>query len=174
MARDRAQPDSQADDLANLGARALLNLLPSDRLADDVAGEIERLLDLLGRVEGFEELLASSALDDRERRELDGRVRRSVQLLGALALAIRDGARGRAGGVEVAVTSAIVLDDRQRRQIADTLGEILGREVVLVEKVDPRVLGGLVVRVGDKVFDASVAAELGRMKKSLAERAREF
>ena len=68
----------------------------------------------------------------------------------------------------VEITSAVELDETVVKNIGDKIAEQTGREVELSAKVDPDVLGGLVVRVGNTVLDASVQRRLERLRKELA------
>lgn len=65
------------------------------------------------------------------------------------------------------VRSAVPLTDEQRQRLRDALGEATGRPVELKVVVDPSVLGGLVARVGDEVFDGSVASRLSDARRHL-------
>ena len=67
--------------------------------------------------------------------------------------------------VPVQVTTAEPLNNELRQRIIDQLQHKLGRQVDLQCRVDAEILGGLVVRVGDTVFDASVANRLARLKE---------
>jgi F-type H+-transporting ATPase subunit delta len=58
------------------------------------------------------------------------------------------------------VTTAVALTAAQEQQLADVLGRIYGRTVGLQVTVDPDILGGLVVQVGDEVIDGSIAHRL--------------
>lgn len=75
------------------------------------------------------------------------------------------------GRVAVEIRTAGELDDELRQQIGNRLGAALGREVVLRCRVEPGLIGGLVVRVGDTVYDASVVNRLARIKESTVARA---
>ncbi len=68
----------------------------------------------------------------------------------------------------VEVTSAIELDDKTVKEIGDKIGERTGRKVQLESKVDPDILGGIVVRVGDRILDASIANRLESLRKQVA------
>ena len=75
------------------------------------------------------------------------------------------------GGIERAeVVSAVELDDGQRSAILRVIEEIVGNEVRLTSRVDPEILGGLIVRVGDRVLDGSVRARLREMRRRIVER----
>jgi ATP synthase F1 delta subunit len=68
----------------------------------------------------------------------------------------------------VQITSAIELDKTVVDGIASKIADQTGRDVQLTTTVDPDVLGGLVVRVGNTVLDASVQRRLERLRKELA------
>ena len=68
----------------------------------------------------------------------------------------------------VQITSAIELDQTVADGIASKIADQTGRDVQLTTTVDPDVLGGLVVRVGNTVLDASVQHRLERLRKELA------
>ena len=68
----------------------------------------------------------------------------------------------------VHVTSAIELDSRTVGQIGDRIAEQTGRKVDLSSEVDPDILGGIVVRVGNSVLDASVRSRLEKLRKQVA------
>ena len=68
----------------------------------------------------------------------------------------------------VTVTSAIKLDKSIVDGIGKAIGEQTGRKVQLTANVDPDVLGGLVVRVGNTVLDASIRYRLEQLRKQVA------
>jgi F-type H+-transporting ATPase subunit delta len=71
-------------------------------------------------------------------------------------------------GAEVAeVTTAITLDDEDKLKLGKRLGEILGKPVTLKILVAPELLGGIVIRVGDKLIDGSVRHRLQTLSKEL-------
>lgn len=71
---------------------------------------------------------------------------------------------------EANVVSAAPLDPKQSAAIKARLLATYGGEVVLVESVDPSIIGGVIVRVGDRVVDASLATSLARLKEQLINR----
>ena len=68
----------------------------------------------------------------------------------------------------VEITSAVALDDAVVKSIGDRIGEQTGQQVELTANVDPDVLGGLVVRVGNTVLDASIRHRLEQLRKQVA------
>ena len=70
--------------------------------------------------------------------------------------------------VHATVTSAAPLDAEELGAIEARLGEMTGGRVALDTAVDPELLGGLVVRVGDRLIDGSVRGRLERLRNQLA------
>jgi F-type H+-transporting ATPase subunit delta len=68
----------------------------------------------------------------------------------------------------VEVTSAVELDEGTVRQIGDRISEQTGRRVDLSSRVEPDILGGIVVRVGNSVLDASVRNRLESLRRQVA------
>ena len=74
-------------------------------------------------------------------------------------------------GVERAeVVSAVSLTGEQQQQVTQMLTELSGKDVRLTTRVDPEILGGLIIRVGDKVMDGSARTRLQNMRRELAQR----
>ena len=73
------------------------------------------------------------------------------------------------GIVTAEVSSAIALTDANRTEIIELVKKVLGaNEVLIKEKVDDKLIGGFVLKVGDKQFDASVSGGLRKLKKEFA------
>ncbi len=68
----------------------------------------------------------------------------------------------------VEVTSAIALDDATVRNIGARIGEQTGQAVELSSRVDPEILGGVVLRVGNSILDASIRNRLNQLRKQVA------
>jgi F-type H+-transporting ATPase subunit delta len=69
----------------------------------------------------------------------------------------------------VEVTSAVDLDDATVRSIGERIGEQTGQHVELTSKVDPSILGGIVLRVGNSILDASIKHRLDQLRKHVAQ-----
>jgi F-type H+-transporting ATPase subunit delta len=76
-------------------------------------------------------------------------------------------AAARRNRVVAEVRSAVELDDRRRARLAEALTRVLGKPVVLQVTVDEAILGSMVVRVGDDVFDGSVRTRLEQAREAL-------
>ena len=68
----------------------------------------------------------------------------------------------------VEVTSAVELDEETVKSVGDRIGEQTGRKVELTSRVDPDILGGLVLRVGNSILDASIRNRLDQLRKQVA------
>jgi F-type H+-transporting ATPase subunit delta len=68
----------------------------------------------------------------------------------------------------VQITSAVELDESVVKHIGDQISEQTGRKVELSATVQPDILGGLIVRVGNQVLDASIRRRLDSLRKQIA------
>ena len=73
------------------------------------------------------------------------------------------------GEVEAEVISAIPLTHAQTHDLTDTLRQKLGKSPTLTAKVDPKLLGGLIVRVGSQMIDTSLRTKLRNLEKVMKE-----
>jgi F-type H+-transporting ATPase subunit delta len=71
----------------------------------------------------------------------------------------------------VTITSAIELDEDIARRIGDQIGKQTGQRVELTKTVDPDIIGGLVLRVGNSILDASIRNRLETLRKNVAKAA---
>jgi F-type H+-transporting ATPase subunit delta len=69
----------------------------------------------------------------------------------------------------VEITSAIALDQATTESLGKTIGERAGRKVALAARVDPNILGGVVVRVGNSILDASIRNRLEQLRRQVAQ-----
>ena len=71
----------------------------------------------------------------------------------------------------VTITSAVELDEDVAQRIGEQIGEQPGQRVELTQTVDPDIIGGLVLRVGNSILDASIRNRLETLKKNVAKAA---
>jgi F-type H+-transporting ATPase subunit delta len=69
----------------------------------------------------------------------------------------------------VEVTSAVDLDEATVTSIGERIGEQTGQRVELTSRVDPGILGGIVLRVGNSILDASIKHRLDQLRKHVAQ-----
>lgn len=72
-----------------------------------------------------------------------------------------------AGVVKAEASTVVPLTPVQRSRLTGALSRITGRRVVLAERVEPEVLAGVRVQVGDRLIDGSAAGRLERMREEL-------
>jgi F-type H+-transporting ATPase subunit delta len=88
----------------------------------------------------------------------------------ALLFALVDLSNQSQGKVPVQVRSAVKLSDRQKASLADVLSRRLKIQPILETEVDPDVLGGLWIRIGDQVFDRTVRFNLNQLRDNILTR----
>jgi F-type H+-transporting ATPase subunit delta len=71
----------------------------------------------------------------------------------------------------VEITSAVALDEKTTEELGRTIGERAGRRVMLASRVDPDILGGIIVRVGNSILDASIRNRLEQLRRHVAQAA---
>ena len=88
-------------------------------------------------------------------------------VLPTIVPAYREMADEYAGRVRVHVATATSLGEAMRKEIHDTLTGGLRREVILEDELEPALVGGAVVTIGDKVYDGSLATRLKEVRKQI-------
>ncbi len=182
--------EQKTDSVSRVYAQALLELAQAKGEVDSVAEEAGGLIELLGDAD-LKRLLYGRALSSAQRsgvveKLFNGKVSdvlyRFIQVvnqkerLSALPgilnayLGLVSEARGELD-VDVYVAEALAGDASQT--VADSIGGAMGKKVQLREHVDPELIGGLKVRVGDRLIDGSVATQLKIMRRKLIEAGRE-
>ena len=71
----------------------------------------------------------------------------------------------------VEITSAVALDEKTTEELGRTIGERAGRRVTLSSRVDPDILGGIILRVGNSILDASIRNRLEQLRRHVAQAA---
>jgi ATP synthase F1 delta subunit len=69
----------------------------------------------------------------------------------------------------VQITSAVALDEKTVQSIGDRISEQTGQTVELSSNVDPDLIGGIVLRVGNVILDASIRNRLNQLRKTVAQ-----
>jgi len=90
-----------------------------------------------------------------------------IELLPQVAAELQRLADRNAGVTRAFVTSASALSADERRRLTDRLAQLTGGTVELTTQVDPGILGGVVVRLGDRMIDGSVRGRLERLRSQL-------
>ena len=172
---------------AKIYADSLLDLATQSGETDAIASALADLDTLWREQPAFADMMRSAAVDVDSRRAIlkkvfAGRIsplilnlmlvlndhRRSM-ILPAVIRSYRKGLDEQRGRREASVVTASPLDDAQRARLREQIQRLVGREAVLLERVDPAILGGMVVQVGDRVYDTSVRSRLAGMQRGLYE-----
>ncbi len=95
--------------------------------------------------------------------------KRRFRLLPEIDLAYREQVDEKEGRVRASITLAHPSDAALRKQIGRELSELFDREVIATYKEDAELLGGIVIRIGDRVMDGSVRRRLRDLKHTLRE-----
>jgi F-type H+-transporting ATPase subunit delta len=173
------------EEIADVYARALFEVARENDVLDRVHEELGEFADALGedrnlQVFFFSPYFASEEKKDGVRRIVSDADERLFNFLELLAERHRMPALFRIRRafdsmwaeenrlLPVTVTSAVELDQGLVKSIGDRIAEQTGRKVDLSSKVDPHVLGGLQVRVGNMVLDATVRNRLEQLRKQVA------
>jgi F-type H+-transporting ATPase subunit delta len=173
------------DDAVRGYAIALLSIAEAEGVLDRVQDEFYAFARAIDHSEDLREALTDAALpSERKKAVIDellgprahpltatlvgflvdaGQARR----IGPIAEELAREAAHRSERTLAEVRTAVPLTDRQRERLTDALAKATGHPVELKVDVDPSVVGGAVVRVGDEVFDGSVASRLIEAKQHL-------
>ena len=158
LANERGTIERWNDDLAILDALAADEEI-SAFLASPKQSEAEKLA------------LVDKALNEAqpEARRLGQMLvrRRRLPIIPDMVKAFQEAVLAQSGILVANVTTAVELDAAGHDQVRDQLSELFGKEVVLETSVDPALIGGLVVRVGDNLIDGSVSNGLRRLHERL-------
>jgi F-type H+-transporting ATPase subunit delta len=171
--------------LARVYAEALLALAQQEGKADEIAGELQTVaVDVVGKTPAVAQFLDNPAITAAVKMPALGdafggasdlfkkflHVLTQNNRLGLLRdvhaayQAIRD---QQAGRVRVLVRTAAALSDAQTNDLKATLAGNLNKEPILNVRVEPELLGGLIVQIGDRVYDTSVRTRLDNLRNTL-------
>jgi F-type H+-transporting ATPase subunit delta len=93
---------------------------------------------------------------------------RRTHLIPEVIAAFHEVIRQRQGVAEAEVSSAVELSAAQKKEMAATLTRLTGKKIEAKYALDPALLGGAVVRIGDTIYDGSLRSRLNEMRKWLA------
>ncbi len=170
-------------------ARALVGLAEEGQVVDRIGSELDAFATLLDQDQGvLRNVLGNPGVTGAERRAVLeavlGRLNQHAHTRNFLRLLMDNGRFGLlpdirqvyqsmaddlANRVRATVQSARPLDATTAKRVSQSLNAATGKQVLIDFQVDAALIGGLVARVGDKVFDASVRARLASMQKALTD-----
>ena len=186
---DTPKPNEQEIAVARIYARSALALAEEQDATQSLLDELEELVKQLDREPALERFLSSPLVETGERQQtldrlFEGQMSEVLLdtlqvmnrkgrsgLVRALALAYRQEFEDRTGRVTVSVRTAVALTENLRQQLLAATSRFTGREASLVETVDESLIGGMILRVGDRKIDSSVAKELRQLENQFLDRA---
>jgi len=190
---DRTQDtvlDVKAERLARVYAIAGLDAAGDVSQQESLVGELEAVAtEVLGTDARLREVFASELISTEEKlgmldRILGGRVSTmALNMLKVMArhkriTLIRDVARAarkewfsRSGRIPAELETANQLDPALQQEILTAFGRVLGADPIVTNRVNPDLIAGFVIRVGDRVYDGSVRTQLEHMRHGMINRA---
>lgn len=163
-------------------AQALLSLAQSSDATDQIADDVNSLLNLINESEDLRSSLISPILEADEKKSLlkrlfEGQIhpytlnflllladKRRLSFFESIGQEFQKQLRALRNTVVAEVTSAVELTDEQKEAIRQkVLATTQAREVEMVTSVDPDVLGGVIIKVGSQIYDASLRGQLRRI-----------
>ena len=180
--------NKQTDALANIYARTLFELATDaggNEKVTEIADEIEQICDLISSNQELEKFFSSPIIDSTKRNEslsaiFSNRVtdltlrfllvlnnKGRLNHLQQIAIAYDQLVQDAMGRVEVDVFTPNPIDADSINTIKAKVQKMLGKEPVLHPYVDPKMLGGVKLRIGDQLIDGSVQTKLRRLSESI-------
>lgn len=181
--------DTDRQHLGRVYAQALIAAASKAGKVEAIVGELGSLLEVLGKLPRLKAVLESPRIgsDDKNRivdMAIGGKAspelvrfvkvvaaRGRADCLAAILQAARAQVDEQAQRVQALMTTAQPVDDSVRQRVAEQMKKLLGKSVVVNASVDPDILGGLIVRVGDTVYDGSLRNQLNQIKVAATGRA---
>ena len=179
--------EAQPSALAKVYAKSLFELAQQEgqENAESILGELEDIVEIARNDRAFSELLASRLIDSGKRdtsleRMFAGKVSdltlkflRQINRKGRLAnlsqiaTAMDELVQSQFGRIEVDVFTATPIGAGELESVRKQLSDSLGKEVIMHPYTDSGMLGGIKLRMGDQLMDASIQAQLRKMRDGL-------
>ena len=173
------------DNVARVYARALFDAAREAGVVEPVGRDLGDFVAALAASASLRDVLADPQVDTSAKQRILIEITRGGQTLVAntLQLLLERGRFGlvvelreayealaatEADLVKVEVTAAVELTAAARKKIAARIAKVAGRRVELAARVDPDIIGGLLLRVGDVIVDGSVQARIRQLRRRLA------
>jgi F-type H+-transporting ATPase subunit delta len=184
-----ASIDEREREVGRLYAEAILHVAEEGGQAESLLEELNGLVEYLDRNPEFEGFLASPLIEEGPHAQVIEDAFRGkasdllvdsllvinrkgrLSALRAIAVAYRAALRNLRGWMDVHVRTAVPLTEPLRARLNQVLAASTSRRPTLIEKVDPALIGGLVIEVEGRKVDASVASRLHDLSEALLARA---
>lgn len=167
-------------------AQALMAVAQSNNLTDRFGDDIRTLIDLIESSQDLSEFLANPVVKDPDKKAILRRIareshpylvnflmlivdKRRVIFLKKICEQYLELLRKLKNAVLAEVISATELNERQCQAVSDKVRALTGAQAVeLKTKIDPDLIGGVIIKVGSQVYDASLRGQLRRISYSLS------
>jgi len=181
--------DVAVEKIAEVYAEAFLNAVDAKgESLDEKIDEFTSFVDILRTLPKFDAVISSTMISTEEKLSLIDKAigiqasptfknflgvvarRGRLDILRAIhfeATALVDKRRNR---IPVTITTAVPLDEQVFGSLSENLRKVVGGEPIIKSVVDPETIGGLVVRVGDTIYDASILTQLKTVRQQMIDR----
>ncbi|MCK9247973.1 MAG: ATP synthase F1 subunit delta [Solirubrobacteraceae bacterium] len=173
------------DEIARVYARSLFEVAREQGNLDTVAGQLGELDDAFASSDDLRVFFFSPYFGTTEKRDALARVvtdaepivlnllqvlveNHRLPVLPRLRRAFDTLWREERKLLPVQITSAVALDSAEAQRIGDEIGRRTGRTVELSTRVDPELIGGMTLRVGNRILDASIRNRLDSLRRTVA------
>ncbi|WP_226779680.1 F0F1 ATP synthase subunit delta [Oceaniglobus trochenteri] len=183
-----SEPASISTGIAGRYAQAVFSLAKEDNALKAIENDIDALDAAMSESEDFRTLISSPLYtrDQQEsaigalaqKMELSATVANTLRLMASkrrlfvlpqLVSALRGLIADEKGEVTADVTAASKMTAAQQKSLAETLKKAVGKDVKINMAVDPKLIGGLVVKVGSRMIDTSIRAKLNALQNTMKE-----
>ena len=166
-------------------ARALFEVAQENHLLDQVAADLETMIDIIQNTEGFTTFLYHPSIEKEAKKDLmEKAFGESISWVSKnFMLLLIDSGRedvleeiyaeysklsNEAKGVSlVTAVTAVPLGEEEKQELVQIYGQKLKKAIQLNNVVDPTIIGGMVVKIGDRIYDGSLKRKLQLVNKSL-------
>lgn len=192
QAKHETVMDVTQEQIARVYAQAFLGAAEGAPNLDGLVEELASVVnEVLNRFPQLERTLETSLVSQEKKEQLLDRIfsgKASKEVLNFLKVLSRHGRLGLlrlvarlvsklhatlCGKIDVEFCTAAPVDDALRNEVVAQLRKSLSAEPVLSVRVDPALIAGMVIRVGDRVYDGSVATQLEHTRRAMIQKATE-
>lgn len=174
-----------AGKLEKVYADALFELAEEQNILDCVAEEMDALSGIFADNEDFVKLLSAPTLQENEKKTMlskafEGKICETlfnfinvlcdngrIKYFNSVAVQFKEMYNEKNGIMEVVAVTTQPLSDTLREKLVDKLVKISGKKIVLVEKIDATIMGGIVLKYNNTQIDASVKSRLDNMRQQI-------
>jgi len=173
------------NDVARVYAGSLFDISREKNQTEDLGEELKILSEIISEDDDFKNYLVTPGISDESKKEFINKIfvgKLSETTVNFLNLLIDKGRQSVIGDIyeafvelsdkannrqRVTVVTQTSLDDSLREKIKSGISKKTGMEILLNEKIDESIFGGIIIKIGDLVIDGSLAKGLQNIKRNL-------